>query len=125
MTGPKSSPALVIDANALSRLIVTEMLEAMGIETVGVADWSMAEAALAQVSPRVVVLDLDVTQIQIEAANIVMTSGPEGKPLLIGIYSGGDTEIRKGYLAAGIDRLLSKPFNPAEMAAALGRPIGG
>ena len=114
--------AMVVDDNpAVVRLIETVLIEA-GWRVEGVPGGRQALSIYAHLLPDLVLLDRTFPEMDgVEAAAGIRRMQRESGKFapIIGITADTDDERNREFLAAGLDRILRKPFQPAELLAAV------
>ncbi len=123
----RSLRVLLADDSATNRLLATKLMERRGHRVVAVEHGGEAVAAFAAGTYDVVLLDVEMPEMDgpTAAAEIRrLENGGRRTPVLAltGHISQADKER---YIAAGMDDLIPKPFQPDELVAALRRATGG
>ncbi len=111
--------ALLVEDNALTRLTIRTLLEKQGHEVVGeVDDGDRADAAVAELKPDVVFLDLILPgKSGLEILSNIKDEYPKTKVIVITAIVQG--EMDKELLAKGADAVVYKPFSYEEFKEAL------
>jgi DNA-binding NtrC family response regulator len=113
MTDPR---LLVIDQDAAVRQSVEGLARPLGFEVVSHADTAGGSAALAQLTPDAVIVDVSDVDAQVVVRNIA-AADPHCLVILTTVHANVDAGI--GAIKAGALDYLSKPFNEARLREAL------
>ena len=108
------SPILVVDDDAKIVRLVRTYLERDGHRVVEARDGRAALAAIALESPKLVVLDVMLPEVDGLAVLRAVRRGGAKTPVLI-LSARGTVGDRIAGLAAGADDYLPKPFSPSEL----------
>jgi signal transduction histidine kinase len=112
---------LVVDDNAASREVLSQMLRAIGCE-VGVADSGVAAVARAQEGWRVVFMDCDMPGMDgLEATRRIL--GEEPEMAILGLSGHATDDFRRDALRAGMREYLTKPIRLRELRDAIRRQL--
>ena len=115
---PRRRLVLVVDDDEMIRRLLRTVLEADDIEVVEAPDGDAALAALKDLKPTVIVLDVMMPgldgvevcrRIDHRAAKVVMLTARD------------DPELERAALGAGADAFLTKPFSSVELLDLVGR----
>ncbi len=127
MTAANAAPvALVADDDAVTRRLLTMLLERQGFRVLLAADGEAALAQAAAGQPRVIFLDarmpapdgFEVCRL-LRAQKIVQ---PE--PLVIMLTAAGQDSDRRKAASVGVNEFLTKPFSPSKLSARLQQLAG-
>jgi CheY-like chemotaxis protein len=111
---------LVADDNAYMRKALDAVLRAWDFDVVAVHDGPAALAALREVSPHAVVLDIRLPRLDgLEVARRIRADPATSGLLLIAMTGSSDPRDQAASLAAGFDHHLVKPVNPDVLRALL------
>jgi PAS domain S-box-containing protein len=122
---------IVVDSNADSRSIVSDLLTAQGAEVLGAASGAQAIAELERDKSRgsrIQVVLLDIASPGQDAFNLAeqLFSGGPGRPEIVMMLRTGDLTSEVGRLRAlGLDNYIVKPVRRAELFAAVERACAG
>jgi two-component system phosphate regulon response regulator PhoB len=115
-----SAKILVVDDNALCRMVVSELLKEAGHEVTTAADGEEGLAAFRDRQFDAVVLDVQMPRLDGLALCRILKGSPETRNVPILMLSGLSTsDSRSECLAAGADDFLSKPASTGELLARL------
>src|SRR3989337_366963 len=115
MARPESAPILVVDDDPKIVALVRTYLERERYRVVTAGDGRAALGAIEEHSPRLVVLDLMLPEVD-GMAVIRQTRALGDIPILV-LSARGSTGDRIQGLTEGADDYLPKPFSPAELVA--------
>lgn len=132
MTSPEPRPAqpkvgratrvLVVDDSAVIRLLLADVLSAVGYEVQAAEDGVSALAMMAASRPDVVLTDLNMPQMDGFALLAAMRNIPALATLPVMVISSEDGETKQARgKAEGVAGWIVKPFEPAELIEALWR----
>jgi len=111
---------LVADDNAYMRKALDAVLRAWDFDVVAVHDGPAALAALREVSPHAVVLDIRLPRLDgLEVARRIRADPATSGLLLIALTGSRDARDRAASLDAGFDHHLVKPVDPELLRALL------
>lgn len=123
LPGPSAGPAaaghvLVVDDEAQTRAMLTELLTQQGYRVRSAADGAAAVRAVLNAAPDVVLLDIAMPGLGgIEALTAIRAIAPEVKVIMV---SGqGDLDLAKRALAYGAFDYITKPVDPAYLTVSL------
>lgn len=113
--------ALVADDDAVTRRVLTMLLERQGFRVVAAED---GEGALRQARadhPRVIFLDAQMPAPDgYEVCRLLRAEGSASpEPLVIMLTAAGQESDRRRAAAVGVNEFLTKPFSPSKLAARL------
>jgi len=115
-----SAKILVVDDNALCRMVVSQLLKEAGHEVTTAADGEEALAAFRDGQFDAVLLDVQMPRLDGLALCRILKGSPQTRNVPIVMLSGLSTaESRSECLAAGADDFLSKPASSGELLARL------
>jgi two-component system phosphate regulon response regulator PhoB len=115
-----SAKILVVDDNALCRMVVSELLKDAGHEVTTAGDGEEGLAAFRDRQFDAVLLDVQMPRLDGLALCRILKGRPETRNVPIVMLSGLATaESRSECLAAGADDFLSKPAASGELLARL------
>jgi CheY-like chemotaxis protein len=107
---------LVADDNAYMRKALDAVLRAWEFEVVAVHDGPAVLAALPDVRPDAVLLDIRLPKLDgLEVARRIRADPSSSALLLIAMTGSSDPRDRAASLSAGFDHHLVKPVNPEEL----------
>ncbi len=111
-------PVLIVDDDAISRHVLCQALEQVGMPFVAVASGAEALARLEHQTPSLLLLDLVMPQPDGYEVLSVVRARPETRDLPVLVLTGldGDSEITRAF-EAGADDFVRKPFRAAELIA--------
>ena len=125
-----SSPplrVLVVDDNAVNQRVATMMLKILGYDADVAADGLEALAALDRQPYDLILMDVQMPNLDgIEATRIIRDRPPSPAspaPLILGVSAHALSTDRELCLNAGMDDYLTKPFQLADLEAAISRLI--
>jgi hypothetical protein len=142
VTGPAAAPVLVVEDNAVNRLVAVRMLDTLGHRAEGVASGAEALARIAATQYAAVLMDIympDLDGIETtrrirhwEATARDESVDPRPSPTtrhrsrvpIIALTANAVAGDRERCLAAGMDDYLIKPVRLLELQAALARWVG-
>ncbi|MBR9976006.1 MAG: response regulator [Bacteroidetes bacterium] len=115
--------AMVVEDNKDARVLLTEQLRALGVETVGCGDGREAVDRYPTEKPDIVIMDVAMPQMDgLEATAQLRRIDPDASIFVISAYS--EDMIRRAALAAGADRFFLKE-EMDRMLAQVCRRMGG
>lgn len=127
---PRGLRVLLVEDNATNRLVITRMLERMGVCVTGVGEGAAAVAALREASFDLVFMDvmmpgMDGLQTTREIRALGETAGGRvaGRVPIIGLSAAAMRADEEAALAAGMDGFTAKPVRSAALAAAITRVL--
>ena len=110
------SPVLLIEDNAACRETAQAVLEAIGMECVGVADSLTALCELQLLQPSLVLIDRDCRPLQAWQFCRMLRQHPQHADCFIAILSNRNDVVEQAMAAAaGADTLLVKPFTGEDL----------
>jgi CheY-like chemotaxis protein len=114
---------LVAEDNPVNRKVMQAMLRRFGYIADYVANGVEAVAAVAAADYDVVLMDVQMPELDgQEATRRIRTQlPPERQPRIVAVTANAFEDQRKHYLTAGMDDYISKPIEPALLAAVLER----
>jgi CheY-like chemotaxis protein len=99
--------AMVVEDNADARILLTEQLRALGVETVSCGDGREAVERYTAEQPDIVIMDVAMPQMDgLEATAQLRRIDPDASIIVISAYS--EDMIRRAALAAGAERFFLK-----------------
>lgn len=115
---------LVVDDNAVNRLVLQMMLEAAGYDVVEAADGVEAVETAQAHRPPVVLMDIMMPRMNgIEAASSILADRTAPRPGMIAV-TGSTTEAqRRACAEAGFDAFLAKPVDQGRLLALVARML--
>ncbi len=117
---------LLADDSATNRMLATRLLERRGHKVTAVADGAEAVAAFAAGEYDAVLLDVEMPVLDgVAAARRIRDAEPDGRRTPVLALTGHVApEDEQRFRTAGMDGLVPKPFQPADLVAALARATG-
>jgi PAS domain S-box-containing protein len=114
---PRHAPRiLVVDDNVDAAGTLAELLQMMGCETSVANDGAGAVAAVAQLAPDIVLLDIGLPDINgYEVARRVRAMSEVPQPRLIALTGWGQDQDKRMAAQAGFDEHWTKPVDPARL----------
>jgi CheY-like chemotaxis protein len=114
---------LVAEDNPVNRKVIQAMLRRFGYTADYVANGVEAVAAVAAADYDVVLMDVQMPELDgQEATRRIRTQlPPERQPRIVAVTANAFEDQRKHYLTVGMDDYISKPIEPALLAAVLER----
>lgn len=104
---------LVVDDQPENLELMTYLLDAFGHETFSARDGEEGVAAVAQVRPDVVVMDLQMPKLNGFEAAAVLKADPELRSIpLVAVTAYAMVGDREKVMAAGFDGYITKPIEP-------------
>ena len=104
---------LVVDDQTQNLELMTYLLQAFGHETFSAGDGEAGVAAVAQVRPDVVVMDLQMPKMDGFEAAAVLKADPELRAIpLVAVTAYAMVGDREKVMAAGFDGYITKPIDP-------------
>ena len=104
---------LVVDDRRENLELMTYLLQSFGHETFSAGDGEAAVAAVAQVRPDVVVMDLQMPKMDGFEAAAILKADPELRAIpLIAVTAYAMVGDREKVMAAGFDGYITKPIEP-------------
>ncbi|MCK6522779.1 response regulator [Myxococcota bacterium] len=123
--GPPADPprVLVVDDAPTNRLVVTQLLKALGCVCVEAEDGEEGAARALAEPFDLILMDTDMPRLDgLGATERVRAQSPPGRPVMIvGLSGHADPEDRARALAVGMDDYLVKPIRVAALREVLGR----
>src|SRR3954469_4280221 len=113
MAAPPTGPILVVDDDPKILALVRTYLERERYPVVTAADGRAALDAIERLSPRLVVLDLMIPEI--DGMGVIRRARAAGDTPILVLSARGSTGDRILGLSEGADDYLPKPFSPAEL----------
>ncbi|MGR3505955.1 MAG: ATP-binding protein [Paracoccaceae bacterium] len=116
---------LVVDDNTVNVTLMSKMVQRIGHRTDQATDGLQA-VAMASAKPYDIIL-MDVSMPVMdghEATGIIRSGGLSSKAVIIGVTAFSDEERLAELTAAGMDSVLTKPVNTAELAKAMAQQWG-
>lgn len=112
---------LVVDDNAVNRLVAQRLLDKTGCEVTVAADGPSALAAVAAQSFDIVLMDVHMPEMDgLEVTRRIRASSHESTRI-IGLSASADREDVEACRSAGMNDFLAKPLTQERLVAALGR----
>ena len=113
---------LVVDDSAVIRDLITVNLELEGIEVVGCGDGEEALRLVPEVRPDVITMDVVMPRLNGLDAAELLRSDPETAhiPIVVVTARAGQADLDRAR-ELGVEGYLTKPFEPAELVALVGR----
>lgn len=111
---------LIVDDNALYRMVLSEMLKGEGYEVATAGDGEEALSVFGRQQFDAVLLDVQMPKLDGIAVCSILKSQPESSGVPVLMVSGlSGPDDRRRCLAAGADAFLGKPVNSSELLARL------
>lgn len=122
---PRGLRVLLVEDNATNRLVITRMLERMGVCVTGVGEGAAAVAALREASFDLVFMDVMMPGMDgLQATReIRVLDGAAGRVPIVGLSAAAMCTDEEAALAAGMDGFTAKPVRSAGLAAAIARVL--
>ncbi|MCG9916702.1 MAG: response regulator [Phenylobacterium sp.] len=118
----RATRVLVVDDSAVIRILLDDVLSALGYEVQVAEDGVSALAMMAASRPDVVLTDLNMPQMDGFALLAAMRDLPDLATLPVVVISSEDGEAKQARgKAEGVAGWIVKPFEPAELIEALWR----
>ena len=113
---------LVVDDSAVIRDLITVNLELEGLEVVGCADGEEALRLVREVRPDVITMDVVMPRLNGLDAAERLRADPETAhiPIVVVTARAGQADLDRAR-EIGVEGYLTKPFEPAELVALVGR----
>lgn len=113
---------LVVDDSAVIRDLITVNLELEGLEVVGCADGEEALRLVREVHPDVITMDVVMPRLNGLDAAERLRADPETAhiPIVVVTARAGQADLDRAR-EIGVEGYLTKPFEPAELVALVGR----
>ena len=113
---------LVVDDSAVIRDLITVNLELEGIEVVGCGDGEEALRLVREVRPDVITMDVVMPRLNGLDAAERLRSDPKTAhiPIVVVTARAGQADLDRAR-EIGVEGYLTKPFEPAELVALVGR----
>ena len=113
---------LVVDDSAVIRDLITVNLELEGIEVVGCGDGEEALRLVREVRPDVITMDVVMPRLNGLDAAERLRSDPQTAhiPIVVVTARAGQADLDRAR-EIGVEGYLTKPFEPAELVALVGR----
>jgi len=122
---PRRPRLLLTEDNALARKLILTLLDQLGYRADVASDGKEALAALRRGGYDLVLMDCEMPELDGFETIRQWRSEETGAPVpVIAITGHGGAADRERCFAAGMDDHLAKPFEPADLAAALDRWLG-
>jgi PAS domain S-box-containing protein len=119
--GGRSRRVLVVEDNADARDMLTALLELGGHRVEACADGAGALAALESFQPEVALVDIGLPGIDGHALARMVRERADGRRIrLVALTGYGQAQDRERALAAGFDRHVTKPVDPAALVRLVG-----
>lgn len=117
-----SGRVLVVDDSAVIRDLITVNLELEGLEVVGCGDGEDALGLVREVRPDVITMDVVMPRLNGLDAAELLRSDPETAhiPIVVVTARAGQADLDRAR-EIGVEGYLTKPFEPAELVALVGR----
>ncbi len=112
---------LVVDDNAVNRLVAQRLLDKSGCEVTVAADGPSALAAVAKQSFDVVLMDVHMPEMDGLEVTRRIRASLNAATRIIGLSASADREDVEACRSAGMNDFLAKPLTQARLVAALGR----
>ena len=115
------APVLIVDDNELNVLVAKRMVANWGYEVVTASDAEEAEGLLASEKPFLVLLDIHMPgRDGFQATRDWRDRGGGLKELaIVGLTADAETRTKEKALAAGMDNVVVKPFNPPHLRSVI------
>jgi DNA-binding response OmpR family regulator len=116
--GAPSPSVVVVEDDRSMALLVVYMLEREGYRVASAADGAAGLAAVRELRPRVLVLDLTLPEMSGDDVCRAIRSDPELRDTFVLVMTAlEDTEARRRVRDAGADCYMCKPFDPVRLLA--------
>lgn len=115
---------LVVDDNYISRFLLSELLQLVGIKVWQAENGRRAVEAFKRWKPDLIFMDIRMPVMDGKAATRAIKATPKGrKTPIIAVTAHAFDDERKAILAAGCDDFISKPFDENELFNKLARHL--
>jgi len=116
---------LLVDDNAVNRLVASTMLRRLGASVEEAADGLIGVAAARQGRHDLILMDVQMPNMDgVEATRAIRRlSSDAARAPIIGLTANAMAHQRQAYLAAGMDGVVAKPISPAALLAEIARLI--
>jgi signal transduction histidine kinase/ActR/RegA family two-component response regulator len=116
---------LVAEDNLVNQVLIVALLERMGYACEVVADGRAAVQAVSQADFDVILMDVQMPELDGEAATraIRQMPGPKGRVPIIAVTANAMPGDRANYFRAGMDAFVSKPILPEELTVAMSQVL--
>jgi len=113
--------ALVADDDAVTRRVLTMLLERQGFRVLVAEDGEGALRHARSAQPKVIFLDAQMPAPDgYEVCRLLREDSPANRgPLVIMLTAAGQESDRRKATAVGVSEFLTKPFSPSKLAARL------
>lgn len=118
---------LVAEDNPINRMVVEQMLAALGIEPTFAASGRQAVELWREIRPKLVLMDIFMPEMDgLEATRHIRALERTGgeRTRILGVTASAAAADRQRCLEAGMDGHLAKPFSLDDLAAALAALVG-
>jgi PAS domain S-box-containing protein len=113
---------LVVDDNAVNVSLMSKMVQRIGHRTAQATDGLQAVAMASGKAYDIILMDVSMPVMDgQEATRIIRSSGLSSKSVIIGVTAFSDGDRQAELTAAGMDSVLTKPVNTAELSKAMMR----
>jgi two-component system sensor histidine kinase/response regulator len=114
---PAAGTALLVEDNAINRMVAKEMLEARGISVTMASHGHDALQLLAQGSFDIILMDIEMPELDgLETTEIIRHSSQYAHIPIIALTADATVEQRKHCLRIGMNDMLTKPLDPDLLA---------
>jgi PAS domain S-box-containing protein len=114
---------LVVEDNAVNRMIATKLLESLGAEVSTAADGYLGVEAAAQGGFHLILMDVQMPGIDgLEASRRIRAlGGPPAEIPIVALTANVLAHQRRAYLDAGMDGVVGKPISPGALLREISR----
>jgi len=114
--GPEPYRVLVADDQQESRILLSEMLKAVGFDVLEVRDGREALACFEQWKPHLVLMDMRMPVMDgYEACRDIKATDEGRKTAIVAVTASAFDDVRQRVFEAGVDAYLRKPFKEDEL----------
>jgi CheY-like chemotaxis protein len=123
---PARTHLLIVDDNATNRMVAAALCGMFGCTTETAADGEEAVEAVKSRPFDLILMDIRMPRMDGVAATRAIRSlrGVPGRTPIVALTANADPQSTAGYLAAGMNGVVDKPINPAQLLAALQDALG-
>ncbi|WP_237065568.1 response regulator [Microbulbifer guangxiensis] len=122
LPGPTTTRVLAVDDHEANRLLISELLRGLGVETVLAASGEEALAQFRQGSFDLVLMDIQMPGMDgIETTRQIRAEEGDQRTPIIALTAHVGSEEKARLLAAGLDDYLSKPVSEAQLTHTIQR----
>ena len=122
---PPTAPVLVVDDHPLNRMLLERVLELERIDVVGAGSIAEAERVLAETTPAVIVLDMQLPDGHgLELARRLKRNPETSGCAIVACSAGRSPEEEAEASAAGCTSFVTKPIDTRSFGRLIGQLIG-